>query len=747
MIKNNFNGGIFGKQLRYRADLEKYMSSVAELENFLVLPYGGIENRPGTVMLKQYPADSDIRLVTFQFNNNERFILAFSKNHLDIFNAADNSLSAELDVIFGNVWNLSFEQKNDIIWITSPDYFPKTLKRFSDKNWDVEDFQMKNIPFTDNMDSELEFELEIQNVENVDITCNQNFFTEKMVGAIIRIYSNRTNMSVKKTFTADGNSDSLEIFRTWRLLSSGTWVGTVYLERSFDSGETWETYRQYQSNANNNIDDSGYEEEFRVLYRCRLEGWEKAPSGEEYQCRITLSMDDSETFNDAKIKEFLNNNTVRCEMLGTFNGGTKTSYWALSSWNGEWGFPKVVSFTSGDRLAFANTKHEPQTIWMSQVSNYNNFFNDTQADSAISWSIITNLYNEINWILNSKQLLLGMSNEIGAIAGKDKNKALTIDNREYSAQIEIAASEIPPIKVNESLLLLKRGKKALLELAYNYDADGFVAPNLSLAAPELLKSGVRQMAFQEQPYPLVWLITADGNCASFTYNKAESVMAWAKHTTNGEYLSVCSAASNTEDDDVFFAVRRKNGVFIEKMAKRTDDDIEQMIFTDCSIRVISENGTASISELTVPHLADMDVVCLLDGSPAELTADENGRIILPYACSNVLAGLPYQSYMASLPFEMMNGTQSTLAQKKTAQNIIVKFYNSVGGEFSLDGIHYSQVISRRTSDVLGAAVLPESYTAELLLRSTYQYETVLHCRQTAPLPLTILAYELDIMQS
>ena len=43
----NFNAGELTPKLRYRCDLDKYQNGAARLENFTVMPQGGLENRPG----------------------------------------------------------------------------------------------------------------------------------------------------------------------------------------------------------------------------------------------------------------------------------------------------------------------------------------------------------------------------------------------------------------------------------------------------------------------------------------------------------------------------------------------------------------------------------------------------------------------------------------------------------------------------------------------------------------------------
>lgn len=47
---------------------------------------------------------------------------------------------------------------------------------------------------------------------------------------------------------------------------SGTWVGTVFIQRSFDGGTTWLDVTSYTAN----IQDTGFEPETRALYRAGI---------------------------------------------------------------------------------------------------------------------------------------------------------------------------------------------------------------------------------------------------------------------------------------------------------------------------------------------------------------------------------------------------------------------------------------------------------------------------------------------
>ena len=66
------------------------------------------------------------------------------------------------------------------------------------------------------------------------------------------------SLNAQNTFTT-----SVRIFGDFNFSLSGTWVGTVFIQRSFDLGATWVDVASYTAN----IEDAGYEAEVGTMYR------------------------------------------------------------------------------------------------------------------------------------------------------------------------------------------------------------------------------------------------------------------------------------------------------------------------------------------------------------------------------------------------------------------------------------------------------------------------------------------------
>ena len=73
----SFNAGEVSPLIDARTSLEKYRSACRTLENFQILPYGGVIRRPGTQYLgtTKNPNGSEVRLIGFNFSTTTRYLI------------------------------------------------------------------------------------------------------------------------------------------------------------------------------------------------------------------------------------------------------------------------------------------------------------------------------------------------------------------------------------------------------------------------------------------------------------------------------------------------------------------------------------------------------------------------------------------------------------------------------------------------------------------------------------------------
>ncbi len=85
-IQNSFNGGEFSPRMWGRTDLDKYRAAARLIQNFMIIPQGGLVRRSGT----RYVADTALagtrsRLEPFIFSDIQAYILEWSAFQLRIF--------------------------------------------------------------------------------------------------------------------------------------------------------------------------------------------------------------------------------------------------------------------------------------------------------------------------------------------------------------------------------------------------------------------------------------------------------------------------------------------------------------------------------------------------------------------------------------------------------------------------------------------------------------------------------------
>ena len=84
-IVTNFQAGEFSPRLEGRIDLQKYNSGAQKLENMLIFPQGGVTRRPGTKFAGQSKDGGKVRLINFEFSDEQAYVLEFGANYIRFF--------------------------------------------------------------------------------------------------------------------------------------------------------------------------------------------------------------------------------------------------------------------------------------------------------------------------------------------------------------------------------------------------------------------------------------------------------------------------------------------------------------------------------------------------------------------------------------------------------------------------------------------------------------------------------------
>ena len=136
--QTSFADGQISKKLRGFVDTDSYKSSVQDLKNMVVMPQGSITRRPGTRYVTTTKTNQQVRLVPFNFGQDQAYVLEFGNNYVRFYkNSAVLGSPYEIVSPYGtaDLDALNFTQSADILFIAHPSYQPRQLIRSGDTSW------------------------------------------------------------------------------------------------------------------------------------------------------------------------------------------------------------------------------------------------------------------------------------------------------------------------------------------------------------------------------------------------------------------------------------------------------------------------------------------------------------------------------------------------------------------------------------------------------------------------------------
>ncbi|MDD6087776.1 MAG: hypothetical protein PUB69_00415 [Desulfovibrionaceae bacterium] len=347
-------------------------------------------------------------------------------------------------------------------------------------------------------------------------------------------------------------------------------------------------------------------------------------------------------------------------------------------------YPRSVAFHQ-QRLVLGGTKKQPTTLFFSRVGDYENFRRSrpVRDDDALELTLASGSIDDLQWLVSFGNLLAGTSGAEYII--KSSGPALTPSDCSASAASFWGSGSLRPLVIGTSVLHNARAGGHIRDLYYSWETEGYNGNDLSLLAPHLSEEAEPlQWAFVRAPNPEIRLIRADGKALSLSYVREENVCAWSGLETEGQFRSVCELCGE-ERSEILYVVQREDAdgrplFFLERETDRfhARDGIENASFLDCSTR-IELNDPADV--VPCPEYLEKfrSVSVLADGSPAD-AAVVNGMLILPFKASNILIGLGYVSFAATMPAEADAENGTTLGRPRAFGSCVLRIRESVGGE-------------------------------------------------------------------
>ena len=240
----------------------------------------------------------------------------------------------------------------------------------------------------------------------------------------------------------------------------------------------------------------------------------------------------------AKITAVADTTNATIEILTALSSASATEDWRLGAFSDTTGHPSCVTFFE-QRLVFAGTTNQPQTIFFSRSGDYENMdanIGGTVADDdAIIYTIASNQVNAIRFMTATRTLIIGTAGGEFTVSGGGTDSAITPTNILIKKQSNHGSANVDAIAVGNATLFLQRAKRKIRELAYNFDVDGYIAPDMTILAEHITEGGVSQIAYQQEPNQIIYAVRGDGELIGLTYQREQQVTAWHRQVFGGKF--------------------------------------------------------------------------------------------------------------------------------------------------------------------------------------------------------------------
>ena len=454
----------------------------------------------------------------------------------------------------------------------------------------------------------------------------------------------------------------------------------------------------------------------------------------------------------AKITAFTSATVVTATTSTDFANTNASTDFSLGAFSTTTGFPSCVTFFE-QRLVFAGTTNQPQTIFFSKSGDYENMdanIGGTVADDdAMIYTIASNQVNAIRFMTATRTLIIGTAGGEFTVSGGGTDSAITPTNILIKKQSNHGAANVDAIAVGNATLFLQRAKRKIRELAYNFDVDGYLAPDMTILAEHVTEGGITQMAYQQEPNQIIYAVRGDGELIGLTYQREQQVTAWHRHVFGGVFGSgkaICESVAVIPTDDTEYEVyviikRTINGAtkrYIEVLNTFdfTTTDNTTFNFLDSQLSY-SGSSTTTLSGLS--HLEGQTVSILADGATHPDKVVSSGAITLDRAVTKAKVGLSYSSILQTMRLDA--GSQNGTSQGKTKRiyEITIRLFESVGVEVGESLTNMERIPFRTSSDPMDQGIPPFTGDKAVEFRGNYDTDGFIFVRQTQPLPLTILS--------
>lgn len=671
--------------------------------------------------------------------------------------------------------NVRYDQSADVVYVDADGVRPRKIeRRGTGRSWSVVEYAPNNGPFFPAASSSAKLSVS-QRYGNTTLSSDKPFFKEEHTGALVRLFHSGQS-GVWPLGALEAHTDAIEVTgisdtgegdtganeRAITFAVSGTWAGTMRIERSFDGPDFGYHAASQNYMSGLNATDTGTfsrviideDDNASVWYRARISSYTSGVA------IVTATYKGGGVNGIGRITGYDSNTSVSLEVLSRFSDTGPTDSWQEGMWSDAQRFPSSVALHDG-RLAHAAGAN----LAMSVSDDYENFDDETEGDAApIVRTLGSGPVDNIYYLISLLRLIVGTSGSEMAVRSSSLDEPLTPSNNSVKGFSSRGSANLRAVKMDTTALFVARSQQRLYMVGFGgADAIGdYRTTELTMLVPDLLEAGVVSIGVQRHPDTRIHCVLADGTVGILTYDADQEVVCWHTWSTDGAVEKV-AVLPGTGEDAVYYHVNRTIGAttkrFLERWASEAESegDTGLSFLADCA-KIYTDTGRATA--LTgFSHLAGETVVVWADDSGQatagkDLSRDVNGvqttyvvsgggTVTVNEPVHHAVVGLPYTADYTSTKLAYAAQLGTALSQLKRNDKIgFVLYKTHNNGLFfgndtgTLDPLprmsdNGAQVDQDKIFETFDQAMMP--------FPGLWDTDSRIHLRAKAPRPCTVLA--------
>lgn len=298
--------------------------------------------------------------------------------------------------------------------------------------------------------------------------------------------------------------------------------------------------------------------------------------------------------------------------------------------------PIAVAFYES-RLWFIGTDQRPNTLFGSMApddsgnNRFDTFTGGTAADNACFFSLapVSGMVDYVAWALGTaKYLLVGTFGGPFRISGGGLDQPITPTSINVRQIDNFGCESVAPVG-GARPFYIQRGGVTLRTIRYDVGSDGYESYDMCLNAEQIAESRLTRVVVQQGRPDIVWVLREDGILCGMTIQGPENVAGWHRQKVGGLNAKVIDIAvlPRPDQSDQLWAIieRTVNGVVrrsVEVMADDVDFQDPEDFYTG-PLDVNKQNDAMNFAAATYRRQGEyihLDGAATYDGSDRGATA-------------------------------------------------------------------------------------------------------------------------------